>query len=113
MGIAGKGLLALLRCMDDPPALGPVPHFPPRELEVLRLMCHPACWLEKQMPAILGMALGTFKRHKEKVYWKCKVRSRHELIVKAVQWRLVGCYCTAPHAPVEALVTAAVLPFGP
>lgn len=83
--------------MDGPPALDPIPHVPPRELEVLRVMCHPECWLEKEVPKRMGVSLSTFKTHREKVFKKCKVCSRLQLIVKAVCWQLVDCFCSGLH----------------
>lgn len=99
MGIAGFGEAALLRLMEAPPAPAPdpVPHLTYREMEVLLLMCQAECLLEKQIADRLVISLSTFKRHKEKVFWKCKVHGRLQLIVKAVRWKLVDCYCGGPH----------------
>jgi len=66
-------------------------------LEVLRLMCRADCLLEKQMLGVLKMKLGTFKKHKESVYRKCRVNSREQLIEKAMRWKLVPCFCGGPH----------------
>ena len=82
--------------MDGPPATDPVPHFTPRELEVLQVMCSADCLLEKQMPDALGMSLSTFKTHKESIFKKCGVNSREQLIEKAMRWRLVPCFCGGP-----------------
>ena len=60
---------------------------------MLLLMCSPECLLEKQMPDRLGMSLSTFKTRKQDLFLKFKVHSRLELILKAVQWGLVVCYC--------------------
>ncbi|MGV9013443.1 MAG: response regulator transcription factor [Flavobacteriales bacterium] len=86
--------------MDGPLAIEQehAPHLTPRELEVLRLMCHPECWMEKELPERIGVSLGTFKNHKEKVFKKCNVGSRLQLVVKAVRWKLVECYCVGAHA---------------
>ena len=68
-------------------------------MDVLLLMCSPECLLEKQMPDRLAMSLSTFKSHKEEVYRKCKVNKRLQLIMKAVQWGLVKCYCGGHASP--------------
>lgn len=88
--------------MDDPPAHDPIPHVPPREMEVLQLMCDPACWLEKEMPEMLGMSMGTFKEHKERLFRKFKVNSRHGLLVAAIRLQMVRCYCQLRHPHREA-----------
>ncbi len=69
------------------------PHLGPREWDVLVLLCRADCLLEKMMPAELGISLSTFKTHKEKLYAKFGVDTRHKLIVKAVESGLVPCYC--------------------
>ena len=71
-------------------------------MEVLQLMCHPACWLEKEMPDRLGMSLGTFKEHKERLFRKFKVNGRQGLVVVAIRLQLVRCYCHARHPHGEA-----------
>jgi DNA-binding CsgD family transcriptional regulator len=89
--------------MDGPPdgVPDPVPHFTPKEFQVLRLMCDAECLLEKQMPEVLGMSLSTFKTHKERVYRKCQVPGRQQLVVKAIRWKLVECYCGGQHPDPE------------
>lgn len=71
------------------------PHLTPRELQVLLVLCHHACWLEKEMPGLLGLSLSSIKRHKEKLFEKFKVNGRLELQVKAMQWGLVPCHCSS------------------
>ena len=71
----------------------PMPHLTGMEMKVMLLLCRDDCLLEKEMPEELGISMSTFKTHREHLYAKCKVHSREELIVKAIRWHLVPCYC--------------------
>lgn len=85
----------IFACRSTHPPSMNVPHLTPRELQVLHLLCDIACWLEKEMPDLLGMTLSTFKSHKENLFRKFKVHNRQELLVQAVRLGLVPCYCQA------------------
>ncbi|MBK9420961.1 MAG: helix-turn-helix transcriptional regulator [Flavobacteriales bacterium] len=84
------------------------PHLTLRELEVLVLMCHPKCWVEKEMPDLLKMSLSSFKTHKESLFFKFKLNRRMELQFEAVRCGLVPCQCRgmAGEAPEGSAPTA-------
>lgn len=77
------------------PTNEPIPHFTEMEWKVLLILCREDCLLEKEIPDELDISLSTFKTHKEHLFAKCRVHSRQELIVKAMRWHLVPCYCGA------------------
>ncbi len=81
--------------MRTKPAPGDAPRLTPMELKVLRIMCSPECLLEKEMPDQLGIALSTFKTHREHLYAKMGVHDRLNLMQRAVQLGLVPCFCSA------------------
>lgn len=84
-----------IRIMDSPgtDGVGKLPHLTPKEVEVIVVLCSLKYLREKDMYTALHMALGTFKSHKQDVFMKFKVKSRLQVVYKAMQWGLVPCGC--------------------